>query len=684
MRCQFPAAAIRSRGVALSGHPEHSAEARAARVAGLALLLSLLPISNASWAEHGVHFGDDLPVVLSASRLRQPIAESPAAITLITREMIEASGARSIVDLLHLVPGFQIGHRTRGNPVATYHGIADRYNPRLQLLIDGRPTYVPIYGGIPWSELPITIDEIERIEVTRAPNAATFGPNSFRAVISITTRAPGDRPGSRASLEAGGNRYASGTVSTDGIRGDIQYRLTLQAENDEGYRNLPDTERDRRINARFGWQIDVNDRLGLDVGGVHGGRVELEPVEVPEQFAPYQRTDNAYLQLVWERARAVDDEWRASYQYGRYEIEDTGLYLISEVQLAEGEVVSLPPFEVELDRNVRSERHEIEVQRTRSLGTLTRLVFGGALRHDIVGGRYLFGDERDRSVDTRRVFAHAEVRTARSVTLNAGVLVEHTSLSPTLATPRASVLVKVVPNGVARLGWSRGVRSPLLLEEEGLVTLDYRFDEAVVTDVFIVDRGDIDPERIDVLDIGWYQRFPSIGLSVDARLSRQFLKGLVGTGRLELPEDTFDGEARAFSNRDDYRYDNAELQLDWRPARHMHFRLGWSNPFGEDGLLERRRLVPRHTLSVFGSIRLGAETTLSAEYYHTSGWIWDDVRAVSRLDRLDLRVARGFRIGKLGVELALQAELAPGKNVDYLERNEVQSEYFTRLSMRLP
>ena len=47
------------------------------------------------------------PVVLSASRLSQPVNRAPAAVTVITREMIEASGLRHLVDVLRLVYEFR-------------------------------------------------------------------------------------------------------------------------------------------------------------------------------------------------------------------------------------------------------------------------------------------------------------------------------------------------------------------------------------------------------------------------------------------------------------------------------------------------------------------------------------------------------------------------------------------------
>ena len=96
----------------------------------------------------GGYFFQDVPVVLSATRLSQPVSESPASITVIDREMIEASGAIEIPDLFKLVPGFQVGHanNSTNGPITTvtYHGLTDRYARHMQVLVDGRSVYAAL------------------------------------------------------------------------------------------------------------------------------------------------------------------------------------------------------------------------------------------------------------------------------------------------------------------------------------------------------------------------------------------------------------------------------------------------------------------------------------------------------------------------------------------------------------
>ncbi|MCP4043706.1 MAG: Plug domain-containing protein, partial [Gammaproteobacteria bacterium] len=172
-------------------------------------------------------FLGELPVVLSVTRLAQPLAETPASVTIIDREMIEASGARNIAELFRLVPGMQVGSWNGHAFSVTYHGLSDQFSRRMQVLVDGRSVYSPDIGGVRWSYLPLALDDIARIEVIRGPNAATYGANSFLGVISISTRQTAEVSGSRITLNRGEDDIADVTLRHAGAVGEVDYRFTL-------------------------------------------------------------------------------------------------------------------------------------------------------------------------------------------------------------------------------------------------------------------------------------------------------------------------------------------------------------------------------------------------------------------------------------------------------------------------
>ncbi|MEM6263443.1 MAG: TonB-dependent receptor plug domain-containing protein [Bacteroidota bacterium] len=110
----------------------------------------------------------------------------PAITTLITREEIRRSGARDLIDVLRLVPGFhfaqdeggQVGLGIRGN--WTNEG-------KVLLIIDGQEMN-DIFTSKLYFGNHYPVDLIERIEVIRGPGSALYGGFAAFGVINITTR----------------------------------------------------------------------------------------------------------------------------------------------------------------------------------------------------------------------------------------------------------------------------------------------------------------------------------------------------------------------------------------------------------------------------------------------------------------------------------------------------------------
>ena len=143
---------------------------------------------------------DTLPVVLSLTRLPQRIDDAPGAVTLFTRADIERLGYRRLPQLLRLVPGMNVMNDTGHSPALFYHGLGTLNPNRMQVLIDGRSVYSPyLYGYVDWDALPLTMDEIERIEVVRGSNAATYGSNAVAGVVNIVTRSSNEGPAASVS-----------------------------------------------------------------------------------------------------------------------------------------------------------------------------------------------------------------------------------------------------------------------------------------------------------------------------------------------------------------------------------------------------------------------------------------------------------------------------------------------------
>ena len=101
--------------------------------------------------------------VVTPARREQPLNRAPSTTTIITAEEISRSGATSIPDLLRNVPGLDFVRATASDVNITARGLNERLAHRMQLFIDGRSINENFFNLVFWHELPISLDEIERI-----------------------------------------------------------------------------------------------------------------------------------------------------------------------------------------------------------------------------------------------------------------------------------------------------------------------------------------------------------------------------------------------------------------------------------------------------------------------------------------------------------------------------------------
>jgi len=131
-------------------------------------------------------------IVYSAAKHEQNIAESPSAITVITRDQIENTHCTEIICLLRQVPEVEVRDITPFYPAVGTRALSGEQGDNLLLVLDGRAVNTEVFGMPWWQNLPVTLDDIERIEVIRGPGSALYGANAFTGVVSITSREPGD------------------------------------------------------------------------------------------------------------------------------------------------------------------------------------------------------------------------------------------------------------------------------------------------------------------------------------------------------------------------------------------------------------------------------------------------------------------------------------------------------------
>jgi len=142
----------------------------------------------------------DSTATLTRSRPRMV----PAAVTTITAEQIQASGARSLNELLDIyVPNLQwIRHHWEADHLGL-RGIINDRDDKYLLLVNGRVMNERTHYGVVSERDLVMLRDIHHIDVIRGPGSALYGPGAVSMVISIVTDSADTFQGTEITGRAG-------------------------------------------------------------------------------------------------------------------------------------------------------------------------------------------------------------------------------------------------------------------------------------------------------------------------------------------------------------------------------------------------------------------------------------------------------------------------------------------------
>lgn len=639
----------------------------------------------------------DLPQVLTATRLKQSPAAVPGSMTVLDSELIHASGARDIPELLRLVPGMMIGYGAGNQPTVNYHGSNVNDARRMQVLIDGRSVYRAGLATVDWSDIPVAIEDIERIEVFRGPNTVSYGANALMAVVNILTRNPADSHGTRLKLTRGqdgiNDYYASQGIGWDG--GDL--RLSLSGQQDDGFdkdqfgRDYRDSRRLNRININASHSLAPDQTLEWQLAAKEGSN--QRPYTYQPVFGRYAAGNDADVNakdyagsLRWNidfnpdhslyvqgSAQHFDRQqvWRACDASIAFSPELTRLWQLNP-NFAEGVARNLftgnlpttsDPLLTSLtqqvqdqwnaggrntvcgdvDQSTRETRYDLEIQDTLSLNESLRLVTGMNYRYDRADSQTYFNGSLDDQ--TWRLFGQLEWRADEHWVIQGGAMYENTQLSGNSLTPRVAVNYLITPRHGLRAVYSEAVRSPDMFENnvnwsytvKGLSPNRYGLQDG---EYFVKTRGpgNLDQERMRSRELGYNGYFSDIDLSMDVKLFYDEITGMIS--------EPLKNNQYIASNANKARFTGSEAQFDWRATQRDRLRITYAYVDAWASNPADRRLSARNSGSA-GWLREWGLGWSSALFYYG-----DDALNQYRYERVDLRVAKRFKVQGSDLELA--------------------------------
>ncbi|MDR0815257.1 MAG: TonB-dependent receptor plug domain-containing protein, partial [Bacteroidales bacterium] len=205
----------------------------------------------------GISFDELFNLVLNkdvsiASKQTESFFKTPLSTSVLTAEDIERSGVLCVPEAMRLIPGVMVFEKTNGNydvQLRSNNNVAGQQNLFAEntltlVMLDGRIVHNYITGGMFWETLPVSISEVERIEVIRGAASVMYGANAVNGVINIITKKDSpEKVSVEASARSGNYLGADNAFSIRSINNqslsalfNINEKLKLKASINYNYR----------------------------------------------------------------------------------------------------------------------------------------------------------------------------------------------------------------------------------------------------------------------------------------------------------------------------------------------------------------------------------------------------------------------------------------------------------------
>lgn len=436
----------------------------------------------------------------ATTALRRPAAtdRSPLAVDVITAEDIKASGAVNLWDLLRFRVGVDVvegrGNAGTDRAVVSVRGMPRDVVTELLVLVDGRSVYSPLTGGVLWGHLPVQIQDIERIEIVRGPNAALYGSNAGLGVINIITRKP-TKPFEASATALGGSLDTRlGQASVEAARDDWGARVSASDRAQDGFPKADGTGmgndwlHEQKANVRA-WTAagpgTVLELLAGAAGEGHGKNLAADPQE--HGFNHFQTL-------------------RLTHDF------DGGSTLEARASRAEDDTVDAPDSNG-IFADTRYWQYDAEALHSVPwAGGRLRTTYGAAWRYAASHSNTIYGPGAGTATNrTVRGFLHQEIMVTDSVSVLGGASNETANAGGDHTDWQAAALWSPVEDQSLRASVARANTKPGILNRYA----DIRFPVFGTFQGRLTGSTDLKPSPLTDYEAGWMGRFRDRALELE-------------------------------------------------------------------------------------------------------------------------------------------------------------------------
>jgi iron complex outermembrane receptor protein len=511
--------------------------------------------SAAADGSPGVDALSDSGVVAPAihvTRLDYSAFDVPEAVTVITREDIREAGYLKISEIFRGVAGFRVvdvGSESR----VSYHGTAAQQVRRMLVSINGRSVLVGDGQYAEFNRLPIALEDVERVTVTRGPNGAAYGDNAFLVSIDFRTAGRDDPQGVTVRAGGGNEGRERASAAVNEQVGPYQLAFSGGHERDGNFdyydsaHSLPRNDvleitrglfsLETEFDQRSRWHLDANFYNSENPTGIEA-----------LSFLGTDRNQGQFAVVSNQREIGQSSrlDWYLSYNRQREEIRNSGCYTPEAIAHTSATVTNpaqlaglLAPtlFVPELlatslantcfftDLDVDASRKETGLEYESQHGRWRYLIGTSASQTDAQSAQYFAG--RHEIQRSYRAFGETDF-TAGQIHGSLGVMVQDASnVQSTEPAWRGALTWQFLPDQAIRYAYAHSFRIPSLLETEihwaGAYNFGRRDQPQALYPItlplpLITDSMRLKPETIDSQSIGYFGSFFHSSATLDLKV----------------------------------------------------------------------------------------------------------------------------------------------------------------------
>ena len=570
--------------------------------------------------------------VVTAGKKPTTIANTAAAVFVITREDIERYGYQTLAQALRRISGFysETDRYIDFIGVRGYCPNSNDLNRRVLVLVDGHKYNDYLYGQGPVDQdLPVDMRDIERIEVVKGPGSALWGSEALLCVINCITRTARDIDGFEIRQDLGwrnGQHLAYGHSSPGGLdisgsvsqlKSDGQQRIYFPAfdtpENNNGVAVGLDGERVERgyVNMSYkGYRLYYN----------HVTRVK----DVPTAFwwcafntpGIDTKDERSSWEMSYENPTPYAGNGRLFARIYRDNYDAVCNY---------ASTYDFPDPTITYDRGIdRSRAWGTEARYSRNISSSLSAILGTEYVRAETKSRYFYMEPYDLWRDSvadytlNSYYAQTDWDVTKSLRVVAGTRLDNHSIFGKNMSPRLGLIYKVSPKSTLKLLYGEAFRTISMSETKGGANPD-----------------NLHPEKIKTTELVWDQQIGESG---------HLVTSLFGFNMHDVIEDYTDLQDpnRARTNVGVVTSSGIETQYDYR------LRNGGSGYFGLSVMNAKKTAGATYPLPPLpSSPRFVATCGLSVPVLGDRAYVAPDVQYIGSSKTLTGNVVGGAAIANL-------------------------------------